>query len=170
LMHLGVAHTHGDAVAWLPNERILFTGDVCVNGHSNYVVDGDVGKWVATLDAARKLGAKIVCTGHGPRSTATVLEDQQAFFKALREQVGSVMTNASPDQTKARIETIRAKLKSNAQIARYVSDSAGHDDGFPSQVVKVYEELTGNKLVALVHEPHRAHHAHARSHGLALTG
>ena len=170
LMHLGVAHTHGDAVAWLPNERILFTGDVCVNGPYNYVGDGDVGKWVATLDAARKLGAKIVCTGHGPRSTATVLEDQQAFFKALREQVGSVMTNASPDQTKARIETIRTKLKSNAQIARYVSDSAGHDDGFPSQVVKVYEELTGNKLVALVHEPHRAHHAHARSHGLALTG
>jgi len=170
LMHLGVAHTHGDAVAWLPNERILFTGDVCVNGPYNYVGDGDVGKWVATLDAARKLGAKIVCTGHGPRSTATVLEDQQAFFKALREQVGSVMTNASPDQTKARIETIRAKLKSNAQIARYVSDGAGHDDGFPSQVVKVYEELTGNKLVALVHEPHRAHHAHARSHGLALTG
>jgi len=170
LMHLGVAHTHGDAVAWLPNERILFTGDVCVNGPYNYVGDGDVGKWVATLDAARKLGAKIVCTGHGPRSTETVLNDQQAFFRALREQVGSVMTNVSPDQTKARIETIRANLKSNAQIARYVSDSAGHDDGFPSQVVKVYEELTGNKLVALVHEPHRARHAHARAHGLALTG
>jgi cyclase len=31
LMHLGVAHTHGDAVAWLPKERILFAGDVCVN-------------------------------------------------------------------------------------------------------------------------------------------
>ena len=171
LMHLGVAHTHGDALAWLPNERILFTGDVCVNGPYNYVGDGDVGKWVATLDAARKLDAKIVCTGHGPRSTASVLEDQQAFFKALREQVGSVMTNVAPDQTKARIETIRATLKSNAQIARYVSDrSADQDDGFPSQVMKVYQELTGNKLAALVHEPHRARNAHARSHGLALAG
>jgi cyclase len=171
LMHLGVAHTHGDAVAWLPNERILFTGDVCVNGPYNYVGDGDVGKWVATLDAARKLDAKIVCTGHGPRSTASVLEDQQAFFKALREQVGSVMTNVAPDQTKARIETIRATLKSKPQIARYVSDrSAGQDDGFPSQVMKVYEELTGNKPAALVHEPHRARNAHARSHGLALAG
>jgi len=171
LMHLGVAHTHGDALAWLPNERILFTGDVCVNGPYNYVGDGDVGKWIATLDAARKLDARIVCTGHGPRSTASVLEDQQAFFKALREQVGSVMTNVSPDQAKARIETIRATLKSNAQIARYVSDrGAGSDDGFPSQVMKVYEELTGNKLSALLHEPHRARHAHARSHGLAFAG
>ena len=171
LMHLGVAHTHGDAVAWLPNERILFTGDMCVNGPYNYVGDGDVGKWVATLDAARKLDAKIVCTGHGPRSSGTVLDDQQAFFRALREQVGTVMTNIPPDQAKAKIEAIRATLKSNAQIARFVSNrDGGSDDGFPSQVAKVYEELTGNKLVALVHEPHRARHAHARAHGLALTG
>jgi len=169
LMHLGVAHTHGDAVAWLPKERILFTGDMCVNGPYNFVGDGDVGKWVATLDLARKLDAKIVCTGHGPRSTGTVLDDQQAFFKSLREQVGAVMTNIPSDQTKAKIETIRATLKSNSQIARFVSNRGeGSDDVFPAQVVKVYEELTGNKLAALAHEPHLARHAHDRSHGLAL--
>lgn len=171
LMHLGVAHTHGDAVAWLPKERILFTGDVCVNGPYNYVGDGDVGKWIATLDAATKLDAKIVCTGHGPRSTATVLQDQQAFFAALREQVGAVLTRLSPDEAKGKVEVIRATLKSNPQIARFVSDrKAGPDDGFPSQVGKVYEELTGNKLTALLDEPHRARHAHARSHGHALAG
>jgi cyclase len=168
LMHLGVAHTHGDAVAWLPKERILFTGDVCVNGPYNYVGDGDVGKWVTTLDAARKLDAKVVCTGHGPRSTGVVLEDQQAFFKELREQVGAALIKSSPDQTKATIETIRATLKSNAQIARFVS-TTGADDGFPSQVAKVYEELTGNKLSSLVHEPNLARHAHARSHGFVRT-
>ena len=113
LIHLGVAHTHGDAVAWLPKERILFTGDMCVNGPYNFVGDGDVGKWVETLDMARKLDAKVVCTGHGPRSTGRVLDDQQAFFKTLREQVGALMTNVRPEEAKARIETIRATLKSN---------------------------------------------------------
>lgn len=169
LMHLGVAHTHGDAVAWVPNERILFTGDMCVNGPYNFVGDGDVGKWIATLDAAKKLGANIVCTGHGPRSTVAVLDDQQAFFAALREQVGSVMSKMSPDDAKGKVEVIRAALKSNAQIARFVSNrESGSDDVFPSQVAKVYEELTGNKLGALVHEPHLMRHAHARAHGLAL--
>ena len=167
LMHLGVAHTRGDAVAWLPNERILFTGDVCVNGPYNFVGDGDVSQWIATLDAAKKLGAKVVCTGHGPRSVASVLDDQQAFFKALREQVGAVMMKAPSAEAKDKIESIRATLKSKAQIARFVSNrDAGSDDGFPSQVAKVYEELTGNKLAALAQEPHLAHHAHARSHGL----
>jgi glyoxylase-like metal-dependent hydrolase (beta-lactamase superfamily II) len=167
LMHLGVAHTHGDAVAWLPKERILFAGDICVNGPYNYVGDGDVGKWVVTLDAARTLGAKIVCTGHGPRSVGTVLDDQQAFFKALREQVGALMADRAPEEAKAQIESIRATLKGNAQIARFVSERGADWDSFPSQVEKVYEELTGKKLAALMNERQLARHAHARSHGLA---
>ena len=128
--------------------------------------DGDVGKWVDTLEAARKLDARIVCTGHGPRSAATVLDDQQAFFKALREQVGTIMTKVPAEQSKVKIESIRAILKSNVQIARFVSDAGSSDDGFPSQVAKVYEELTGGKLAALLHEPPLARHAHARSHGI----
>jgi glyoxylase-like metal-dependent hydrolase (beta-lactamase superfamily II) len=167
LMHLGVAHTHGDAVAWLPKERVLFTGDICVNGPYNYVGDGDVGKWVVTLDAARKLGANLVCTGHGPRSVASVLDDQQAFFRALREQVGALMADRPPEEAKAQIESVRATLKGNAQITRYVGERGAGGDSFASQVGKVYEELTGKKLVALMNEPQLARHAHARSHGLA---
>jgi len=166
VMHLGVAHTHGDSLAWLPKERILFTGDVCVNGPYNYVGDGDVGKWVETLEAAKKLGAQIVCTGHGPRSVASVLHDQQAFFKELREHVGALMAGKSPAEAKAQIEPIRAALKANAQIARYVGDR-GAGDSFPSQVEKVYLEMTGNHLAALTLERQLARRAHARSHRLA---
>jgi len=165
VMHLGVAHTHGDAVAWLPKEKILFAGDVCVNGPYNYVGDGDVGKWVGTLDAAKKLGAQIVCTGHGPRSAGSVLDDQQAFFKELREQVGSLMAKKSTEDAKAQIEPIRAALKKNAKIARYVGERGAGWDPFASQVAKVYQELTGNKLASLLSEPQLARHAHARSHG-----
>jgi hypothetical protein len=49
---------------------------------------------------------------------------------------------------------------------RFVSER-GESDGFPSQVQKVYEELTGKKLAAIMREPHLARHAHARSHGVA---
>ena len=167
VMHLGVAHTHGDSLAWLPKERILFTGDVCVNGPYNYVGDGDVGKWVETLEAVRKLGAQVVCTGHGPRSVATVLDDQQAFFKGLREQVGALMARKAPAEAKAQIEPIRAALKGNAQIARFVGDRGADGDSFPSQVEKVYMEMTGNKLAGLMPERQFARQAHARSHGLA---
>lgn len=164
LMHLGVAHTHGDAIAWLPKERILFTGDVCVNGPYNFVGDGDVGQWIGTLDAAKKLGASVVCTGHGPRSVASVLDGQQAFFKALREQVGAVMAPKPPAEAKTQIESVRATLKGNPQIARYVS-AAGKDDSLTPQIQKVYEELTGKILAEFASDPELARRAHARSHG-----
>jgi len=167
LMHLGVAHTHGDAVAWLPQERILFTGDVCVNGPYNYVGDGDVTQWIQTLDAARKLGAKVVCTGHGARSTGAALDDQQAFFKALREQVGSLIAPKTPEEAKSLVEPLRATLRANAQIARFVGERGAGWDPFPAQVAKVYAELTGKQLAALPEGPHHARLVHARAHGRA---
>ena len=115
-----------------------------------------MGKWVATLDAARKLGAKIVGTGHGPRSDAQVLDDQQAFFKAMRDEVGALMAAKAPEDAKAQVESVRAALKGNAQIARFVGERGTGWDPFPAQVEKVYQELTGKKLAALMREPQRS--------------
>ena len=167
LMHLGVAHTHGDAFAWLPNERILFTGDACVNGPYNFVGDGDVEKWVATLEAARKLGARIICPGHGPRGVETVLADQQRFFKALRDQVGAlVKAKKSPQQVRDAIDLMNTTLAADAQIARYV----GKGDGFAAQVEKVYTEMTGQQLPAVKKVAQAARGWHALSHGLESLG
>jgi len=164
LMHLGVAHTHGDAFAWLPNERILFTGDACVNGPYNFVGDGDTEKWVATLDAARKLGARIVCPGHGPRGVDTALADQHRFFVSLRDRVGAlVKARKSGQEVRDSIDQINAALAANAQIARYV----GKGNGFAAQVEKVYTEMTGQQLPAAKKIARAARDQHATSHGLA---
>ncbi|HCC58518.1 MAG TPA: hypothetical protein DEQ47_14920, partial [Solibacterales bacterium] len=164
LLHLGVAHTHGDAMAWLPKERILFTGDVCVNGPYNYVNDGDTGKWIATLDAARKLGARVVCPGHGARADEALLGDQQLYFKELRERVGAmVQSKKSPREMVHAVEQIRAELTAKPQIARYVSK-----EGLPAQVEKVYREMTGESFPKDVKAAHAARAKHALAHALAL--
>jgi glyoxylase-like metal-dependent hydrolase (beta-lactamase superfamily II) len=164
LMHLGVAHTHGDAFAWLPKERILFTGDACVNGPYNYVGDGNVEKWVATLDAARKLGARIICPGHGPRDTASMLEDQQAFFQGLRDRVGTLVKGGkTPEQVQGAVEQVRAELSANRRIARYVSQ-----ERIASQVEKVYTEMTGKRFPATARPAQAARRSHSHDHGLPL--
>jgi len=164
LMHLGVAHTHGDAVAWLPKERILFSGDACVNGPYNFVGDGDVGKWIATLDAAKKLGGNIVCPGHGPRGASAVLEDQQLFFTRLRDRVGGlVQAKKTPREIYGSMVQIQSDLKAEPRIARYVSK-----DGLADQVEKVYQELTGNPFPDDVKTSKSARLLHARAHALEL--
>ncbi len=162
LLHLGVAHTHGDAVAWLPNERILFTGDACVNGPYNFVGDGNVEAWIATLDVAKKLGATLVCPGHGPKGEAALLNDQQAFFRQLREAVGKQVTaKKSAKEVYAAIPQIRAELTSQPQIARYVDK-----DGVTAQIEKVYAEMTGHGFPDELKASHSARVRHRHSHAL----
>jgi cyclase len=160
LHYFGVAHTHGDGFAWLPKEKILFTGDACVNGAYNYVADGDTGEWVNTLEIAKKLGATMVCPGHGPRGGAAVLEDQQAFFSELRKQVRKY-ARKKPEEVKAAVDAIKAALEKNERIARYIGD------GLAGQVEKVYREMGGQPFVnkqAAAQE----HWRHAEAHGRAM--
>jgi cyclase len=164
LMHLGVAHTHGDAFAWLPKEKILFTGDACVNGPYNFTGDGDIEKWITTLEAARKLGAQIICPGHGQRSAETMLLDQQAFFKSLRESVGKlVKAKKTSQQVKDAVEQLGAELKTNQQIARYVSARS-----LAAQVEKVFTEMTGQKFPETKKISKDARHLHRHAHGYPL--
>lgn len=164
LMHLGVAHTHGDAFAWLPKEKILFTGDACVNGPYNFVGDGDIEKWITTLDMARKLGAQVICPGHGPRSAETMLTDQQAFFKALRDGVGKlVKAKKTPLEVKGAVEQLAAELMTNQQIARYVTSRS-----LAAQVEKVFTEMTGQKFPENQKISKEARHLHSQAHGYPL--
>ena len=166
LMHLGVAHTHGDAVAWLPRERILFTGDVCVNGPYNSVADGDTEKWIGTLAAAARLGARIVCPGHGQREGGTLLADQQAFFRELRESVGAlVRAKKTPEQIRDAVNQLKEDLRTKAQISRYVT---GFGVSFADQVEKVYNEMTGNHLPAAQKTALDSRRRHAHEHGLDI--
>lgn len=166
LIHIGVAHTHGDAVAWLPNEKILFTGDACVNGAFNFVGDGNVEKWIPTLDAAKKLGAQIVCPGHGPRSDQTMLDDQQSFFRALREQVGAqVKAKKTPEQVRDSVDQVFGAITANKQIQRYANRGS-----LRAQMEKVYEEMTGKKFPAAAKTAREHRNLHAHQHGLDLVG
>src|SRR5687768_11733897 len=87
LRYFGVGHTHGDGFAWLPKEKILFTGDAAVNGPFNYMGDGDSAAWIDTLAKAEQLAATIVAPGHGPAGDGSVLAAQRAFFVALRTEI-----------------------------------------------------------------------------------
>lgn len=162
LLHFGVAHTHGDGFAWLPKEKIVFTGDACVNGPYNYVGDGNTEQWIQTLEAVKKLGAKTVCPGHGPMGTVQILEDQQSYFIELRKQVKKLVdAGKKPEEVKAAVGDIKAALQKQERIARYVGDFLG------AQVEKVFVEM-GGKPFQSVSAAFDDHQHHAGAHGAAL--
>jgi len=139
----GVAHTRGDTLVWLPHERILFTGDVCVNGSFNYVHDSDIGGWIRALESAKKLGAQRVCPGHGPVGGPEVIADQQGYFVELQRGVRELVdAGKSPAEVKAAAPELAARLKKITRIRRYVPS----DLYFTAHVEKAYMELGGGPL------------------------
>lgn len=139
----GVAHTHGDTFLWLPQEKILFTGDSCVNGPHNNVHDGDIGEWIKTLEKVKQLGAEKVCPGHGPMGGPEIIVDQQGYFIELRRAVQALVdAKKTPAEVNAAVPELAAGLKKIAHIARYVPA----DKWFTAHVEKVYVELGGEPL------------------------
>ena len=57
LMQLGRGHTKGDTVAWLPQQKVLFSGDLVEYGATVYAGDAYFSDWPATLDRVEALGA-----------------------------------------------------------------------------------------------------------------
>ena len=165
LRYFGIGHTHGDGFAWLPKERILFTGDAAVNGPYNFLGDGDSGAWVATLAAAQKLGATVIAPGHGPLGDGAVLEAQRQFFVALRAEAEK-RRNLPPDRVQAEVPAIRSALI--ARHPTYIDASDQPIASFEAQFAQVYKEVTG-KDFAQKGALEQARRAHEQHHGLPLS-
>jgi glyoxylase-like metal-dependent hydrolase (beta-lactamase superfamily II) len=92
LRRVGPAHTIGDAVAFLPKEGILFTGDLLVNwrfGNNVGDKDADVPHWTQVLLDLAKWNPKTVVPGHGNLGTIDTLKAQSAFLDDLWKQVAA---------------------------------------------------------------------------------
>src|SRR6516165_1842295 len=69
ILQLGRGHTKGDTVAWLPQEKILFSGDLVEFGATPYCGDAYLSDWPETLDAIAALGAEKLVPGRGAALT-----------------------------------------------------------------------------------------------------
>jgi glyoxylase-like metal-dependent hydrolase (beta-lactamase superfamily II) len=92
LMQLGRGHTKGDTVVWLPEDRVLFSGDLVEFGATPYAGDAYLSDWPATLDALDTLNPAKLVPGRGaslqtPEAVKEGLNGTRAFVTALFEHV-----------------------------------------------------------------------------------
>jgi glyoxylase-like metal-dependent hydrolase (beta-lactamase superfamily II) len=66
LMQLGRGHTKGDTVAWLPQQKILFSGDLVEYGATAYAGDAYFNDWPKTLENVAALKPLALVPGRGP--------------------------------------------------------------------------------------------------------
>ncbi|MEM7138434.1 MAG: MBL fold metallo-hydrolase [Myxococcota bacterium] len=78
LIELGPAHTQGDAVVWVPEDKTLFTGDLLFQDAHPIIWEGPVSNWIAALQRLLTMDIETVVPGHG------VVTDKSGLRAILR--------------------------------------------------------------------------------------
>jgi cyclase len=86
---LGPAHTNGDLVILLPNEKVLFAGDLAPNGRlpDLHLPDADPEAWAKTLPRLAAAPIEKMVPGHGVIGPKTGIADSLAYVRRLSEIV-----------------------------------------------------------------------------------
>ena len=135
-------HSAGtDLVAYVPDAKVLFTGDMVFNKRIPYTGDSDIRQWQGSLYRliATFPEAKVV-PGHGDVTDVTGLQAQQAYFSGLErlalEWKGQILTKEQVLEKFAKVPELYKDYKFQA-IYSLNLDSA-------------YEQFTRSKTIPLI--------------------
>ncbi len=134
ILYLGLGHTNSDLVVYLPQEKILFSGDLVYIGRLPWLGDGNTRQWLKTLEKLKALDFKTVAPGHGKVGDRQAVQRFEVYLTDLRVAVLTAMLHgASLDEMK---QTIR--LPAYQQDLKY-------SDWLALNVEKVYHEMQEEK-------------------------
>ena len=85
LIEVGPAHTAGDILAWIPDERVVFTGDILFIGGTPIMWAGPIGNWIEACDLIERLDPAVVVPGHGPLTDRSGAADVGAYLRIVRD-------------------------------------------------------------------------------------
>jgi cyclase len=97
---LGPAHTNADLVVLLPAEKVLFAGDLAVNGRlpDLHLSDADPGAWAKTLPRLAAVPIEKMVPGHGTIGPTTGIADTAAYLRALDEIVQRLVRSGTREE------------------------------------------------------------------------
>jgi len=140
LMHLGRAHTAGDVVTYVPDQEVVFSGDVVEYHSACYCGDGHFGDWGNTLDAIAALKPKSIVPGRGD-----ALVGDEMVTAALTNTRDFVESTYRPA---ARVAARGGSLKEAWDAVRSecdpkFADYAIYEHCLPFNVARAYDEAQG---------------------------
>ena len=139
LLQLGRGHTKGDTVVWLPQDRVLLSGDLVEFDATPYAGDAYFTDWPQTLDNIAKLNAAALVPGRGPAlvgeaRVAEGLASTRAFVSELYASVKAGAT-AGKDLNAVYRETYAALKPKYGQWVIF-------DHCMPFDVTRAFDEAT----------------------------
>ena len=138
VLYFGRAHTRGDSIIYVPQDRIAYLSEVFFSGEFPNMAQGYGVSWLRVLDAVEALGADIFVPGHGPvpedpRATRAELHRMRQILVDARDAIqNEIARGATEDQAAAAV-----RLQQYEKLPTYAAQRE-------VAVRRMYKELTGN--------------------------
>ena len=140
IMHLGRAHTAGDAVVWVPDQEVMFTGDIVEYHSACYCGDGHFNDWAGTLSNIAAFEPKSIAPGRGDalvgeEMVAKALAATEDFVRSTYKPVEKVVARGG--SLKEAWDAVRAACDPK------FADYAIYEHCLPFNVARAYDEARG---------------------------
>jgi glyoxylase-like metal-dependent hydrolase (beta-lactamase superfamily II) len=140
IMHLGRAHTAGDAVVWVPDAEVMFTGDIVEYHSACYCGDGYFNDWADTLNNIAGFDPVAIAPGRGDAligrdMVAKALDATADFVESTYRPVAKVAARGG--SLKEAWDAVRAACDPKFK------DYAIYEHCLPFNVARAYDEARG---------------------------
>jgi len=137
ILWLGKGHTDGDAVVYLPKEKVIITGDA-LHGWTPYMGDSYPYDWIRMLEATEKLDFDYIIGGHGDvmRGKGQFQMWQQYFHDLLAETAAAYAQGATLEETRKRVAAVLVPKYTGKMPAAFPQDVVGN-------IEKAYRVVSG---------------------------
>ncbi|MEU8431978.1 MBL fold metallo-hydrolase [Streptomyces sp. NPDC029216] len=147
LIHPGTAHTAGDTVVWLPQQRVLFTGDVVMSGATPFCLTGSVSGSLAAVEELRALGPRTVVPGHGPVGGPELLDATAGYLRLVQRlaaegaAAGLTPLEAAQEADLGPYAELLDSERLVPNLHRAYAEAAGAAPGHPLDVDGMFREM-----------------------------
>lgn len=110
LIPMGKGHTQSDIILYLPEEKIIFTGDLLFKQMHPWLADGYPNEWKKDLRNIDRLDPRILVPGHGQIANLSDLSIMSTYIQSLQdlvkelikedESIEDIEDNPIPDEYK----------------------------------------------------------------------
>jgi cyclase len=138
LRHVGRAHTSNDVVVWLPEQRVLFAGDLAFSGGQPFLLEGSVAGFRRAIAHMRELAPDVLAPGHGPVCRG---DEVGRLLDDLDSYVAYVADVAAASHAEG-LSPLEAAVKHRDNPYREWAET----ERFVGNLHRAYSELAGNPI------------------------
>lgn len=150
VIHVGPAHTSNDVVIWLPEQRVLFAGDVLMSGVTPFCLFGSVDGSLRAIQRLRELDPEVIVPGHGSVAGKELIDSNEAYLRWVQRlavdgvRSGLSTADVARDTDLGGYAELLDSERLVGNLHRAYAELDGRPPGAPIDVLQAFQDMVAH--------------------------